>query len=182
MYKRQEHNITNALAAIAACAFFGISPQDCKQGLWHYTGTDRRFQIKGKQNGITVIDDYAHHPTEIKAALAAAQNVAHQKIWCVFQPHTYSRTKFLFDEFGTAFADADEIIIADIFAAREAFDDTISAAQLAARIAETGKSARYVGDFAAIESYLRAHCQSGDLVMTIGAGDVYQVGESFLKS
>ena len=177
-----EHNITNALAAIAACAFFGISPQDCKQGLWHYTGTDRRFQIKGKQNGITVIDDYAHHPTEIKAALAAAQNVAHQKIWCVFQPHTYSRTKFLFDEFGTAFADADEIIVADIFAAREAFDDTISAAQLAARIAQTGKSARYVGDFSAIESYLRAHCQSGDLVMTIGAGDVYQVGESFLKS
>lgn len=177
-----EHNITNALAALAACAFFGITPQDCKQGLWHYTGTNRRFQIKGKQNGITVIDDYAHHPTEIKAALAAAQNVAHQKIWCVFQPHTYSRTKFLFDEFGTAFTDADEIIIADIFAAREAFDDTISAAQLAARIAENGKSARYVGDFAAIESYLRTHCQAGDVLMTIGAGDVYQIGESFLKS
>lgn len=176
-----EHNITNALAAIAASAFLGAAPEDCVKGLHHYTGTERRFQLKGKKDGITVIDDYAHHPTEIKAALAAAQNVQHNTTWCVFQPHTFSRTRFLFDEFGEAFGDADEIIIADIFAARETDDGTISAAQLAERIAQTGKSARYVGDFAAIEAYLREHCKSGDLLMTVGAGDVYKIGENFLK-
>lgn len=176
-----EHNITNALAAIAASAFLGAAPEDCVKGLHHYTGTERRFQLKGKKDGITVIDDYAHHPTEIKAALAAAQNVQHNTTWCVFQPHTFSRTCFLFDEFGEAFGDADEIIIADIFAARETDDGTVSAAQLAERIAQTGKSARYVGDFAAIEAYLREHCKSGDLLMTVGAGDVYKIGENFLK-
>lgn len=176
-----EHNITNALAAIAASAFLGAAPADCVKGLHHYTGTERRFQLKGKKDGITVIDDYAHHPTEIKAALAAAQNVQHNTTWCVFQPHTFSRTRFLFDEFGEAFGDADEIIIADIFAARETDDGTVSAAQLAERIAQTGKSARYVGDFAAIEAYLREHCKSGDLLMTVGAGDVYKIGENFLK-
>lgn len=176
-----EHNITNALAAIAASAFLGAAPEDCVKGLHHYTGTERRFQLKGKKDGITVIDDYAHHPTEIKAALAAAQNVQHNTTWCVFQPHTFSRTRFLFDEFGEAFGDADEIIIADIFAARETDDGTVSAAQLAERIAQTGKSARYVGDFAAIEAYLREHCKSDDLLMTVGAGDVYKIGENFLK-
>ena len=176
-----EHNITNALAAIAASAFLGAAPEDCVKGLHHYTGTERRFQLNGKKDGITVIDDYAHHPTEIKAALAAAQNVQHNTTWCVFQPHTFSRTRFLFDEFGEAFGDADEIIIADIFAARETDDGTVSAAQLADRIAQTGKSARYVGDFAAIEAYLREHCKSGDLLMTVGAGDVYKIGENFLK-
>lgn len=176
-----EHNITNALAAIGASAFLGAAPEDCVKGLHHYTGTERRFQLKGKKDGITVIDDYAHHPTEIKAALAAAQNVRHNTTWCVFQPHTFSRTRFLFDEFGEAFGDADEVIIADIFAARETDDGTISAAQLAERIAKTGKSARYVGDFAAIEAYLREHCKNGDLLMTVGAGDVYKIGENFLK-
>ena len=176
-----EHNITNALAAIAASAFLGAAPEDCVKGLHHYTGTERRFQLKGKKDGITVIDDYAHHPTEIKAALAAAQNVQHNTTWCVFQPHTFSRTRFLCDEVGEAFGDADEIIIADIFAARETDDGTVSAAQLAERIAQTGKSARYVGDFAAIEAYLREHCKSGDLLMTVGAGDVYKIGENFLK-
>lgn len=176
-----EHNITNALAAIGASAFLGAAPEDCVKGLHHYTGTERRFQLKGKKDGITVIDDYAHHPTEIKAALAAAQNVQHNTTWCVFQPHTFSRTRFLFDEFGEAFGDADEIIIADIFAARETDDGTVSAAQLADRIAQTGKSARYVGDFAAIEAYLHEHCKSGDLLMTVGAGDVYKIGENFLK-
>ncbi|MFR8712059.1 MAG: UDP-N-acetylmuramate--L-alanine ligase [Anaerotignum lactatifermentans] len=176
-----EHNITNALAAIGASAFLGAAPEDCVKGLHHYTGTERRFQLKGKKDGITVIDDYAHHPTEIKAALAAAQNVQHNTTWCVFQPHTFSRTRFLFDEFGEAFGDADEIIIADIFAARETDDGTVSAAHLAERIAQTGKSARYVGDFAAIEAYLREHCKSGDLLMTVGAGDVYKIGENFLK-
>ncbi len=175
------HNITNALAAIAATSYFDISAQDCIQGLLHYHGTQRRFQFKGKRDGVTVVDDYAHHPTEIKAALAAAKNVAHQKMWCVFQPHTYSRTKFLFDEFGEAFSDADEIIVADIFAAREADDGSICAADLAKRIAHSGKKAAYIGDFAAVEAYLRQNCKKDDLLLTIGAGDVYKIGENFLK-
>lgn len=176
-----DHNIMNALASIASAHALGISAEDCHKGLLHFGGTDRRFQRKGEKNGILVIDDYAHHPTEIKAALAAAKKVKHNTTWCVFQPHTYSRTKFLFDDFGNSFADADEIIIADIFAAREALDESITAAMLAERIAKTGKSARYVGDFEAIRAYLEANCKSGDLLMTVGAGDVFKIGEAFLK-
>ena len=110
-----DHNIMNALASIASAHYLGIDAEDCRKGMLHFGGTDRRFQRKGEKNGIQVIDDYAHHPTEIKAALAAAKKVKHNTTWCVFQPHTYSRTKFLFDEFGESFGDADEIIIADIF-------------------------------------------------------------------
>jgi len=176
-----DHNITNALAAIASAHFLGVSPEDCRKGLLHFTGTERRFQRKGEKNGVVVIDDYAHHPTEIKAALAAAKNVQHNTTWCVFQPHTYSRTKFLFDEFGEAFQDADEVIIADIYAARETDDGTISARMLADRVAKAGKSARYVGDFDAIRSFLEEHCQAGDLLLTVGAGDVVKIGEAFLK-
>ncbi|MGN0135865.1 UDP-N-acetylmuramate--L-alanine ligase [Anaerotignum sp.] len=176
-----DHNIMNALAAIASAHFLGVSPEDCRKGLLHFTGTERRFQRKGEKNGIVVIDDYAHHPTEIRAALAAAKKVQHKTTWCVFQPHTYSRTKFLFDEFGEAFSDADEIIIADIYAAREIDDGSISAKMLAERIVKAGKSARYVGNFEAIRSYLEEHCQSGDLLLTVGAGDVFKIGEAFLK-
>ena len=177
-----DHNITNAVASIAAAHFVGVCPADCQKGLLHFTGTERRFQKKGEKNGVVVIDDYAHHPTEIKAALAAAKKVQHRTTWCVFQPHTYSRTKFLFDAFGEAFTDADEVIIADIYAARESDDGTISAAMLADRIAKTGKSARYVGDFDAIRSYLEKNCKAGDLLLTVGAGDVFKIGEAFLEN
>lgn len=176
-----KHNITNALAAVAAAHFLGVPAEGCAHGLTHFTGADRRFQRKGEKNGVTVIDDYAHHPTEIRATLAAAQNVRHDKLWCVFQPHTYSRTKNLFDDFGRAFANADEIIIADIYAARETDDGTISASMLAERIAQEGKTARYVGGFDAIRQYLERHCRPGDVLLTVGAGDVYKIGEEFLK-
>lgn len=175
-----DHNISNALAAIASANFLEIPPEDWVKGLSHFTGTNRRFQRKGEKNGVLVIDDYAHHPTEIRATLAAAKKVKHNTTWCVFQPHTYSRTKFLFEEFGDAFFDADEIIIADIYAARETDNGTVSAAQLAERIAKTGKSARYVGNFDEILTFLQKHCQKGDLLLTVGAGDVYKIGESFL--
>lgn len=176
-----KHNITNALAAVASAHFLDIPAEVCARGLSHFTGVNRRFQRKGEKRGIVVIDDYAHHPTEIMATLSAARNVRHNKLWCVFQPHTYSRTKNLFDEFGRAFGDADEIIVADIYAARETDDGTISAAMLAERIAKEGRNAQYVGDFAAIRQYLEAHCQAGDLLLTVGAGDVYKIGEEFLK-
>lgn len=176
-----KHNITNALAAVASAHFLDIPAEVCARGLSHFTGVNRRFQRKGEKRGIVVIDDYAHHPTEIMATLSAARNVRHNKLWCVFQPHTYSRTKNLFDEFGRAFGDADEIIVADIYAARETDDGTISAAMLAERIAKEGGNARYVGDFAAIRQYLETHCRTGDLLLTVGAGDVYKIGEEFLK-
>ncbi len=176
-----KHNITNALAAVASAHFLDIPAEVCARGLSHFTGVNRRFQRKGEKRGIVVIDDYAHHPTEIMATLSAARNVRHNKLWCVFQPHTYSRTKNLFDEFGRAFGDADEIIVADIYAARETDDGTISAAMLAERIVKEGGNARYVGDFAAIRQHLETHCQTGDLLLTVGAGDVYKIGEEFLK-
>jgi UDP-N-acetylmuramate--alanine ligase len=175
-----DHNISNALAAIASASFLEIPSEDWVKGLAHFSGTDRRFQRKGVKNGVVVIDDYAHHPTEIRATLAAAKKVKHRTTWCVFQPHTYSRTKFLFEEFGDAFLNADEIIIADIYAARETDDGTVSAAMLAERIAKTGKSARYVGSFEDITAYLKKNCQEGDLLLTVGAGDVYKIGEAFL--
>ena len=176
-----KHNITNALAAVASAHFLDIPAEVCARGLSHFTGVNRRFQRKGEKRGIVVIDDYAHHPTEIMATLSAARNVRHNKLWCVFQPHTYSRTKNLFDEFGRAFGDADEIIVADIYAARETDDGTISAAMLAERIAKEGGNARYGGDFAALRQHLETHCRTGDLLLTVGAGDVYKIGEEFLK-
>ena len=172
-----KHNITNALAAVASAHFLDIPAEVCARGLSHFTGVNRRFQRKGEKRGIVVIDDYAHHPTEIMATLSAARNVRHNKLWCVFQPHTYSRTKNLFDEFGRAFGDADEIIVADIYAARETDDGTISAAMLAERIVKEGGNARYVGDFAAIRQHLETHCRTGDLLLTVGAGDVYKIGD-----
>ena len=175
-----DHNISNALAAVASANFLSISTEAWVKGLSHFTGTNRRFQRKGEKNGVQVIDDYAHHPTEIRATLAAAKKVKHNTTWCVFQPHTYSRTKFLFEDFGDAFFDADEIIIADIYAARETDDGTVSAAQLVERIAKTGKSAHYVGNFDEILSYLQNHCHNGDLLLTVGAGDVFKIGEAFL--
>ena len=152
-----------------------------KDALADFTGANRRMEYKGTFNNASIFDDYAHHPTEILATANAIKNKQFNQSWCVFQPHTYSRTKFLFDEFGESFDDADEIIIADIFAAREAFDETISAKMLAERVAQAGKNAKYVGDFEAIRAYLEEHCQEGDLLMTVGAGDVFKIGEAFLK-
>ena len=175
-------NIENGVAAAAIGLSYGLEPAKVRKALACFSGVKRRFDMQVNQEGLVYIDDYAHHPTEIRAALAAAKKVQHNKTWCIFQPHTYSRTRFLFDEFGEAFALADEIIIADIFAAREALDPTITSAMLAERIAQTGKDAKYLGDFDAIRTYLEANCQSGDLLLTVGAGDVYKIGEDFLKS
>ena len=176
-----DHNISNALAAVASAHFLGVAPADWQKGLTHFTGTQRRFQQKGIKNGITVVDDYAHHPTEVKATLAAAKNLQHNTIWCVFQPHTFTRTKFLFDDFSASFEDADKIIIADIFPAREIDDGSIHATQVAEGIAAHGKDARYVGDFDTIVAYLEENCRAGDLLLTIGAGNVFKIGEKFLE-
>lgn len=175
------HNVDNALAAFAAAKVFGIDNKYIAEGLSNYRGTDRRFQYKGKFNGVTVIDDYAHHPTEVKATLAAAKNIDKKRLWCIFQPHTYSRTYNLLDEFAHAFEDADKIVVADIYAAREKDTGLINSATLAEHIRQNGKDAVYVGDFQAIKDYIQQNCTEGDLLITMGAGDVYLIGEELVE-
>lgn len=176
-----EHNILNALAACAASYSLGISMENIIKGLKNYTGVNRRFQKKGEFNGVKVIDDYAHHPSEIKATLAAAKNVEHNKIWCVFQPHTYTRAKALFEEFGKAFSDADKIIVADIYAAREKDTGLINAKDIAEKIRSNDKDAVYLGNFDNIVDYIKSTACPGDLLITMGAGDVYLVGERLVS-
>ncbi len=175
------HNVDNALAAFATAKVFEIDNRSIVQGLENYGGTDRRFQYKGKFSGITVIDDYAHHPTEVKATLAAARDIDKNKLWCIFQPHTYSRTYNLLKEFSEAFDDADKIIVADIYAAREKDTGLIDSKALVEKMREHGTDAVYVGDFAAIKEYVKQNCTSGDLLITMGAGDVYLIGEDLVK-
>ncbi len=176
------HNVSNALAAIAVCDHLKIPASYIKEGIGDYTGTDRRFQYKGTIGQVTVIDDYAHHPTEIAATLAAAKNVAHKKLWLVFQPHTYSRTKALFDEFAKALSAADEVVLADIYAARETDDLGISSEGLCEAIKSLGTSARYFGSFDEIEDFLLLNCSPGDLLITMGAGDIVKVADDLTGS
>ncbi len=175
------HNVSNSLAAICACFTLGCSMEAIREGLFKFTGTHRRFELKGSYNDIRVIDDYAHHPSEVKATLNAARNSGRRKVWCVFQPHTYTRTKFLLDDFAAAFSDADTVIVSDIYAAREADTGEIHASALADRIKSSGKHALYLDSFDAIAGYLEENASPGDLVITMGAGDIYKAGELFLK-
>ena len=175
------HNVTNACAAIAACEAMDADPEAVRRGLAAFTGTDRRFELKGEKNGIRVIDDYAHHPTEISATLRAARRYPGNEIWCVFQPHTYTRTASLLDEFARALSLADHVILADIYAAREVNTIGISSRDLESALRALGADALYLPSFEAIKNHLRSHAKSGDLILTMGAGNVWQVGEDFLK-
>ena len=150
------------------------------KGLGSFTGTDRRFQFKGEVGGIHIVDDYAHHPTEIRATLTAAANYPHKKIWCVFQPHTYTRTKALLPEFAQALTPADHVILADIYAARETNTIGISSEDLQAKIQALGTPCEYFPSFDEIENYILSHCEAGDLLITMGAGDVVRIGEQLL--
>lgn len=176
-----EHNVYNALSAIAVSDLLDIPAETVQKGLFSFHGTDRRFEYKGEINGITIIDDYAHHPTEIEATLKTAAHYPHRKLWCIFQPHTYTRTKALFPEFAQALSHADHMILADIYAARETDTLGISSGQLAEAIRERGCDAVYLPDFESIEQYVLEHCEKGDLLITMGAGDVVNIGEDLLK-
>lgn len=176
-----EHNILNALGAVACGLALNIDLKIIKSGIEGYYGTHRRFEKKGIVSGITVIDDYAHHPTEIKATLKAALNYPHKKIFCVFQPHTYSRTISLFKEFSDAFKDADTLILADIYAAREVDTGIVSSAMLGDAIRDKGQHCENFDSFSEIVSYLDKEAKEGDIVLTVGAGDVFKVGELFLS-
>jgi UDP-N-acetylmuramate--alanine ligase len=152
-----------------------------KKSLKEFRGTYRRFDIKGARNNITVVDDYAHHPTEIKATLHAAKQFPHQKIWCIFQPHTYTRTKTLFDEFSEAFYDADSVIITDIYAAREKDTGLVNPSELVDSINKHSANAVYRSDFRSIADYIAKEAHPGDLVFTMGAGDVFKLGPMILN-
>ena len=176
-----DHNICNALSVIAVADLLDISRDDVCSGLQSFTGTDRRFEHKGDWNGVTVIDDYAHHPTEIQATLKAADVYPHREIWCVFQPHTYTRTKALFPEFVEALSHTDHVVLADIYAARETDTLGVSSQLLAEELKKKGCDAYYLPSFEAIEDFLKTHCQKGDVLITMGAGNVVNIGEALLK-
>lgn len=175
-----EHNVYNALAAIAAALTAGVSMEAVKRGLLNFTGTKRRFEKKGEFNGVTVIDDYAHHPQEIQATLKTAGNYPHNQVWCVFQPHTYTRTKAFLDQFAETLAAADEVILADIYAARETDTLGVSSADIARKIQELGTPVHFIPSFDEIETFILENCMNGDLLITMGAGDIVKVGEKLL--
>ncbi|MBP2033946.1 UDP-N-acetylmuramate--alanine ligase [Clostridium algifaecis] len=176
-----KHNILNSLASTASALILNIPSEKISEGLCNFKGAHRRFEIKGKKNGVTVIDDYAHHPTEIKATLSAANNYPHKRICCVFQPHTFSRTLSLYDDFVKAFDNVDELILADIYAAREKDTHKVSSAMLAESISKRGINCKNINNFKDIVSYLNDTLKDGDIFFTIGAGDVFKVGEMYLE-
>ena len=176
-----EHNVFNALAAIALADLLRISRSNTAQALEGFHGTDRRFEYKGQVNGFTIIDDYAHHPSEITATITAAQKYPHKKLWVVFQPHTYTRTKSLLNDFAKALSQADEIILADIYAARETDTLGISSGTLKDKILPLNSNCYYLGSFSEIEKFILKNCEPGDLLITMGAGDVVNIGEELLS-
>ena len=176
-----EHNISNALAAVALSDLLSIDYRDTAEALLNFHGTDRRFEYKGTINGITIVDDYAHHPTEIAATLHAALNYPHKTLWCIFQPHTYTRTKAFLPQFAKSLALADKVILADIYAARETDTLGISSADLQALVQKEGKECFYFHTFEEIEDFVLKNCINGDLLITMGAGDVVNIGENLLS-
>ncbi len=174
------HNISNSLSVIALAKHYNLSISQIKSGLIAFTGTDRRFQYKGNINGVTIIDDYAHHPTEIEATLTAANKFQHNQLWCVFQPHTYTRTKAFLHEFAKALTYSDKIVLTDIYAAREQDPGDISSKDLLRELEKLGKEVYYFSSFDEIENFLLLNCTHGDLLITMGAGDVLTIGETLL--
>lgn len=175
------HNVSNSLAAIALCLNLGLPLDVIKKGLLQFGGTKRRFEYKGTKNGITVIDDYAHHPTEVAATLTAARNYPHGRIICVFQPHTYSRTEAFLSDFARVLSMADIVVLADIYAAREKNTIGISSKDLLAELQKNGQESYYFPSFDEIEKFLSEKCINNDLLITMGAGDVYLIGEHLLQ-
>ena len=176
------HNILNATAAIAVGVGLDVGVEAIRTGLDQFRGVDRRFQLRGRAAGVSVIDDYGHHPTEIKATLAAARQCGFRKIHVVFQPHRYTRTRDLIEEFTTAFGDADSLFVLDIYAASEKPIEGISGEVLARTIREQGgRNAQFVSSFADAVSSAAAAAEDGDMILTLGAGSVSQLGPMILE-
>ena len=175
------HNVLNCLACIALCNEYGIKKEDIKSALLAFTGAHRRFEFKGKINGASIYDDYGHHPTEIVATAKSLMNKKYNESWVVFQPHTYSRTKNLLDDFAKALLNFDNIIILDIYAAREKNTYNISSKDLVDKIISLGKDAKYIPDFYKCVSYIKENVKENDIIMTLGAGTVTQIGPMLLN-
>jgi len=172
------HNVRNALAALTVLALMDLSLQEAAKALSEFRGTGRRFEIKGEAKGITVIDDYAHHPTEIRATLDAARaRYPASHIWAVWQPHTYSRTQALFDEFALSFDEADEVLVSEVYAARESKED-FSAEKVV--MAMRRSSAHFISELADISNYLVSHLKPGDVMIVLSAGDADRVSADVL--
>lgn len=176
-----KHNILNALASISTSIILNIPKESIIEGLLNCKGAHKRFEYKGEFNGATIIDDYAHHPVEIDATLSTANLIKHNKIYCVFQPHTFTRTKTLFDEFTNCFSKADELILMDIYAAREKDTGLVSSNQLGDAIRNTDMNCINLHSHKEVADYLAKKASPGDLILTVGAGDVVNVGEILLK-
>jgi len=176
------HNILNATAAIAVGTALDIPPDQIRSGLDQFRGVDRRFQIRGQAAGVTVIDDYGHHPTEIRATLAAARQCGFRRVHVIFQPHRYTRTRDLMDDFTTAFADADSVFVLDIYAASEKPIEGVTAETLARQIAQKGhREAIHIASFVEASAAIAALAQPGDMILTLGAGNVSQLGPIILE-
>ena len=176
-----KHNILNALASISTSLILNIPKENIIDGLLSCKGAHKRFEYKGEFNGATIIDDYAHHPVEIEATLSTANLIDHNKIYCVFQPHTYTRTKTLFDEFTKCFNKASELILMDIYAAREKDTGLVSSNELGDAIRATGMNCINLHSHDEVANYLASKASANDLILTVGAGDVVNVGEILLK-
>lgn len=175
------HNVSNALAAIAAARRVGVSSAVISSALLNCGGSKRRFEYKGTFNGVTVIDDYAHHPTEIKATLKAARNLEHHKLWCVFQPHTYTRTKAFLHQFVDSLSLADKVIITDVYAAREKDEYGVNALTLFDEMKKKGIDVYYIKDFSEIKNFLIKNCVKNDLLITMGAGDIVKIADDIVS-
>ena len=180
-----EHNLFDAAMAIAACHACGVEPAAAAVAVSSFTGVDRRMSILGTYHSATVVDDYGHHPTEIRATLKALrERFAPREIYCVFQPHQYSRTRMLLEQFATCFADADHVLITDIYECRDSEEEkkSINSKILVERIRANGVNANHIPEFAQVLEHLRAHAGAGDLVLTIGAGNVCSIGQDLVDT
>ena len=177
-----KHNLLNATAAVAIGVQLGIAPEKIAAGLKSFRGVDRRFQTKGVVAGVTVIDDYGHHPTEIKATLQAARECGYGRVLVLFQPHRYTRTRDLMAEFGAAFGDADAVQVLDIYAASEQPIEGVSGESLAAEMRKNGGRVQYAASMKEAVERLAADARPGDMVMTMGAGNVVQAGGMLLEA
>lgn len=175
------HNVKNALAVIAAADLLGVPAEKILKGLLSFSGTKRRFEKRGFYNEAKVIDDYAHHPTEIMITLKTARTACKGRVLCVFQPHTYTRAFKLKNEFAKSFADCDSVLVVDIYAAREKDTGLITSQEIADLIDESSHNAQYAGSLETAESILRAVAQPGDFVITLGAGDVNKIAANLVK-
>ena len=177
-----KHNVLNALACICVCNYYGISFDVIKNSLLEFTGADRRLEYKGKFNNCLVYDDYGHHPTEIIATANAIKNINFNKSWVIFQPHTYSRTKCLLEDFAKALMCFDNIIVTDIYAAREKNTYNISSKDLVDKINEFNRNALYIQSFEDIVDYIKNNVKDNDLILTLGAGTVTEIGPMILEN